>query len=396
MNAHIVLGNQLFNPQILLRKVDPKTAIIFMREDRELCTYYKFHKHKIIFFLAAMRTYAEELRELGFKVHYEQIDTQSQHSYEQSLQDFFKKNQIQSVSYYEIEDKFFESRIQNCLDNLKIDKSVYRSAMFVTSREDFTEYLNSGKKPFMKTFYEKQRKKFQVLVDSDLNPVGGRWSFDDENRLALEKDHFPPDVFLKILTENKHITDVQTLTEKNFPDHPGDVSDFRFPVDRKQAHLWLDKFLNERLEKFGPYEDAIPAHSDFLYHSLLTPFLNIGLLTPQTIVLKTLEIAKAKKTPLPSLEGFIRQVIGWREFVRGIYQNYSEQQEGTNFFKHHKKLKQCWYDGNTGVTPLDNVIRKANKYGFAHHIDRLMVVGSRCYCLRLNPRKPINGLWRCL
>ncbi len=382
MKALLILGNQLFASEHF--KMHKKDLKIFIREDFELCTYYKFHKHKIIFFLASMRTYAEELRRAGFEVHYEELKKNKQ-PYEKHFLNFLKANKITNVLHFEIEDKFFETRIIKALDKEKIKTEALPSPMFLTPRSEFSKYLKSGKRPFMKTFYERQRKRLNILVDQKLNPVGGQWSFDEANRLKLPADLTPP---LLPKTKASALTlEVSKLCDKSFASHPGDSKDFWLPVDRKGAKLWLQQFLKDRLCFFGPYEDALPSHSEFVFHSVLTPFLNTGLLTPEEVVEETLSFAKEKKISIASVEGFIRQVIGWREFVRGIYQNFSEKQDTTNFWNHKGRLTPHWYEGNTQIPPLDASLKKIIHYGYAHHIERLMVIGSLMLLLEVDPKE---------
>jgi deoxyribodipyrimidine photolyase-related protein len=349
MNLFLILGNQLFDPKVFKQhKIDADKTIFFMREDQELASYYKFHKHKIIFFFAAMRTYRDELRDHGYTVHYEEFQKSSHKkiigNFDSSLTEFIKKNKITKASTFEIEDKFFESRIQNVFKKIDVELKILQSPMFLTSRDQFKAYLKSSRRPFMKTFYEAQRKRLNILIDNNNKPVGGSWSFDTENRLALPKNKQTPP--LPAYQSNPLIQDVAELVESEFASHPGHAQDIWLPVDRQQAKKWLVTFLKERLTDFGPYEDAIAPHSEFVYHSVLTPFLNCGLLTPAEVVKTTLAYAEKNKVPLASLEGFIRQIIGWREFIRGIYQNYSEAQETENFWKHTHKLSDLWYKGH--------------------------------------------------
>jgi deoxyribodipyrimidine photolyase-related protein len=384
MKAILILGNQLFEPSLIKAEVsDAKKTIVFMREDLELCKHFRYHKQKIIFFLAAMRTYAKEIEKNGFQVHYEKLNPKQSENFETSFTAFLKKNRINELYFFEIEDKFFEKRIQECVGKQVANVNILQSPMFLTKRSDFADYLKKSKRPFMRTFYEAQRKRLNILIDKKKEPIGGQWSFDQENREKLPLDLAPPPP--KKIKASSEVLEVIKLINHVFPDHPGRGEDFWLPVDRKGAHEWLEQFLTERLENFGPYEDALALHSDFVFHSALTPFLNTGLLTPSNVIEQTISHATHAKIPLPSLEGFIRQIIGWREFVRGIYQNYSEVQDTKNYWQHKRKLSQLWYDGNTGIPPLDATLSKVIKYSYAHHIERLMVLGSLMLLLEIDP-----------
>ncbi|MCB1178419.1 MAG: cryptochrome/photolyase family protein [Leptospiraceae bacterium] len=383
MNLILILGNQLF-PISLYKKYFSITenSIIFMREDIELCTYYKFHKHKIIFFLSAMRKFKEEWARINISIHYEFLN-QDKLTYEKSLINFINKNKIRKVTFFEIEDKFFESRIINLLKNNNIQFEIKSSPMFMTSREDFQKYLENRRKPFLKVFYELQRKRWKILLTIENKPIGGKWSFDSENRKPLPKNLSPPPI--NTYKPDNITNDVIKIVDNLFQKHPGSGENFYLPTDNKGARKWLKEFLIQRLEKFGPYEDALSEKSDFVYHSFLTPFLNSGLLTPKEIISETLKYCEKIQIPIESLEGFIRQILGWREFIRGIYQNYSKIQENENFFNHTGKLSNHWYEGNTGIPPLDHVIKKVIKLGYSHHIERLMVVGSLMLLLEIHP-----------
>ncbi len=385
----LVLGNQLFDPRIFREKIKGPIEF-FMKEDNELATHYKYHKHKIIFFFSAMRKYRLELESHHYLVHYEEYTDKGEKNFAESLNDWFQSKKIKEIHFFEIEDKFFEKKIIDLCANKNIKTVIHSSWMFLTSRDDFKKYLSSTKKPFMKTFYESQRKRFNLLVDKQGKPFGGQWSFDEENRKSLPKDF--KEVSLIKFHQDQIDQVVIDLVEKRFPDHPGRGSDFWLPTDRVTAQEWLSHFIEKKLKNFGPYEDALSDQFEFINHSVLTPFLNVGLITPRKVIYETIRAFKESKErslflPLNSVEGFVRQIIGWREFVRGIYQNFSEQQEKSNFFNHQKKLTPHWYQGNTGIAPLDDVIKKTLKRGYAHHIERLMVVGSLMLLLEIHPEE---------
>jgi len=385
-SALVILGNQLF-PQPELKKIGAKH--IFMAEDHGLCTHYKYHKHKIIFFLSAMRSYRDSLLKNNFKVSYYDADHDLfTHEFEEKLQHFIELNKsLTKIQFFEIEDKFFEERMIAFCFEKGLEMEVLTSPMFMTSREDFSNYVGKYKKPFMKTFYESQRKKFSILLDNNKKPIGGKWSYDTENRKKLPKDLAPPPILKAKISQ--HTKDVIKCTDLMFADHPGKTEEFWLPTTREESLKWLDHFIEDKLNFYGDYQDAISSESDFVYHSVLSPMVNIGLLLPSELISRAEEIYRdsPRKTSLNSVEGFIRQVVGWREFVRGIYQNFSEEQSSKNFWNNKRKLKSCWYDGTTGVPVLDDAINKASKYSYTHHIERLMILSNFMLLCDIDPKE---------
>ena len=370
--AFIILGNQLFST-IHLKSF--KDHHFMMAEDYQLCTYVKHHRQKILLFLSAMRSYADELKKANFSLTY--FDCKHElfkKSYEDKILNFLNKIKTKHVSLFEVEDKFFETQLINFFKKNKIEYQFIKSPMFLSSRDDFKEYLQNNKKPFMGNFYKIQRIKFNILMKSKNEPLGGKWSFDEDNRNKLDpKVAVPKHIIFK---QTNHTENIKKFLEKNFLDHPGEIESFNFPTTRKDTlNLYFD-FLKNKLNLFGDFEDAISQKSHILFHSMLSPLINLGLLTPEQIVSETLAYAKTNKVKLNCLEGYLRQIIGWREFMRGIYQNYESKLENTNFFKHNKKLTNSWYDGTTGIDPLDHTIKNCIQYGWSHHIERLMVVAN--------------------
>jgi deoxyribodipyrimidine photolyase-related protein len=236
----------------------------------------------------------------------------------------------------------------------------------------------------MATYYKQQRIEKNILMEGD-KPIGEKWSFDEENRKKIP-DNFPIPS-LPNFTEDSVVKDVKKTVDDFFPNHPGDVSSYWLGSSRKDALKALDVFIKDKIINFGDYEDAVKKNAPFLLHSVLSPYLNVGLITPKEIIKKILDTGKNKKIPLNSLEGFIRQVIGWREFMRGIYQNYNDKLENTNFFNHQRKLTDDWYNGTTGIDPIDDAIKDVNKYGYAHHIIRLMHLSNVMTLSQLHPKE---------
>ena len=375
----IVLGNQLFDLKYLK---DFKHCKIFMAEDLGLCTYEKHHKLKILHYLSSMRSYRDLLVNKGFLVDYYDCENNFSSSYESKLEKSIKKNKPNKIWSFEIEDKPFEKKLIRFFNSINLESEVVQSPMFLNSRDDFKEYLKDKKKPLMANYYKQSRVKFDLLVDNG-KPIGGKWSFDKDNRKKLPQGIKLPKQLE--VTETKHTKKLKKFVKESFKDHPGDTDNFWLPTTHKEASLWLDNFLVEKLNLFGDYEDAVSQRDNILFHSALSPLINTGLITPIAIIDKLKNLNR--KVKLNSLEGYVRQVIGWREFMRGIYQNYSIQMEKGNFFNHKRKFKKVWYSGDTGIPPLDHSIRNAIKYGWVHHIERLMILSSLMNLCEIEPKQ---------
>lgn len=376
----LLLGNQLFPPACL---DDYEGCTVFMAEDLGLCTRDRHHQQKIVLFLAAMRCHAEELEKRGFALDYHRLDDDGEVCFEDKLLAAMKRCGARRLVHFEIEDKFMEQRIVALADDNDITREELDSPMFLCGRQEFADYAERDSRLLMANFYKQQRKRLGILVDDEGNPAGGKWSFDEDNRKKLPASVEVPD--MGNTGSNEHVSDVTQLVCKRFSDHPGDAQQFWWPTTRRQALYWLDRFLKERLDQFGPYEDAMTTRSATVFHSVLSPMMNIGLITPDEIVEKTLAFAKDNKVRQASLEGFIRQIIGWREFIRGVYQNFSDRQESCNFFEHERELSDHWYEATTGIVPLDDTIETARKLAWTHHIPRLMVVGNLMTLCEIRP-----------
>lgn len=255
--------------------------------------------------------------------------------------------------------------------------------MFLNSREEFKNYLSKSKKPFMATFYKEVRKKSGILMGSDGNPIGGKWSFDEDNRNKLPKNISIPK-FPKI-NETNHTKKLKLIIEREFKNHPGSIDNFWFATEYDDVVKLLNFFIKEKSNLFGDYEDAVNQKDNILFHSALSPYINLGLITPEFVIQKVLDFHKKHKIRMNSLEGYIRQVIGWREFMRGIYQSYSQEMETGNFFKQSRKMKNSWYNGTTGLPPLDYAIKNAVNHGWSHHIERLMILSNIMNLCEIKP-----------
>ena len=377
-SLRLVLGNQLFP---FRDQQFSKNETIFMCEDFGLCSYVKHHKSKIALFFSAMRSFRDEALRKDLKVIYYEYSQDFNKHYCEKLLDTISSGGFEEVVFFEIEDKAFEKEIFKFIDKDKISFIVKPSPMFLDNRESFAEFSREKKFILQANHYKRMRKKLDILIDNK-KPQGGKWSYDDENRKKLPKNYDIP--MLPAIKPRSDFNKISRFIETTFDKHPGKI-DIIFPFTHDQAIKWLNIFFQERFHDFGPYEDAINKKEHFQLHSVLSTSLNLGLLTPKLVIEKALDYASNNEIPLNSLEGFVRQIIGWREFIRGIYQNYSEKMIGSNYWNHTGKLTDHWYDANTGIDPLDDAILGAHEYGYTHHINRLMVISSIMNMARIHP-----------
>ena len=282
----VILGNQLFDPKILKKN---KCNEVFMAEDYELCTYFKHHKLKLFLFLTAMREYRDELKNKSISVNYFELSNRKvNETYIDCLIKFLKDRGILEINIFEIEDTSFEKHFLKALAEVGVEVNIIKSPMFLFERNDFVS-MAKGKKVYrMSSFYQKARKNMKILIDENNKPIGGKWSFDEENRKKIPKNVSPPEMIA--FNESKYSDEVKNLIDNSFDDHPGNLDDIWFPVDRAGAQKQLDNFLKVRFENFGIYEDAMLENKNFLFHSCISPFLNTGLLTPDKVINKTLQL----------------------------------------------------------------------------------------------------------
>ena len=358
-----------------------------MAEDFGLTTNYKHHKLKILMFLWSMRQYRDNLIKNGYTVYYHSIDEESFHDkYEHKLLKVIKNHNIEKLKYFEIEDKDFEEKITNFVNQKNIDYQIFQSPMFLNSRREFFEFAKEQKKIIrMASFYQKMRIKMNILIDQSDKPLGGKWSYDEDNRKKIPKNTLLPKI--PDIKNHSDINDLKLKINSKFNDHPGSADNLWIPTNREASLSWLDNFFKEKFFNFGNYEDAIVSENNFLFHSAISPILNMGLLTPDEVIEKALNFANLNSIPINSLEGFIRQIIGWREFIRGIYHYKGEEEQASNFWKHNRKLTDDWYNGTTGITPLDDAIKDCLKYGYTHHIPRLMVICNIMNISKIDPNE---------
>lgn len=376
-----VLGNQLFAPAHLGPAHD---VLVVMCEDRALCTYVRHHKIKLVLMLAAMRAYADELREAGFDVHYEALDDPLNEGLPAALARCAKRHDVTVLRQFPMHGRTTARRIKNFAAATDLSIETLPDPMFMNTLDDFDDHCRGGKKPHMARYYRAARERHNILLDGQGGPAGGRWSFDEDNRKALPRNVDPPPPAAP--PQRAHVRACAALVAAEFPAHPGAADGLWLPSTRADAQAWFADFLNHRFERFGPYEDALSQRSDVLFHSVLSPLLNLGLLTPAAVLDAVLQHAREHSVPMNSVEGFVRQVLGWREFVYAIYVRHGATQARQNFWGHNRGLTAAWYEGTTGLPPLDEAIDGARDRAWNHHIQRLMVIGNVMTLAGIHPR----------
>lgn len=326
-----------------------------------------------------MKAYQHHLEQAGYRVLYVEHAQAGLRPLLESL----RTHGYRAVSYADPVDDYLLRRLTKAVAASGLTARQLESPNFLTTASQFDDYKRKEKRYFMASFYVWQRKRLALLLDTAGEPLGGQWSFDADNRervpagLPVPTPVWPAaNVFVPAACE---------YVNRFFPDHYGTTDGFFYPVTHAEARAALDDFLEHRLPLFGAYEDAMVQREPVLFHSVLSPLINIGLLAPGEILDRTFEFHARKNYPLNSLEGFVRQIIGWREFIRAVYEREGVRQRTTNFFQLQRPIPKCFYDGTTGIPPVDDTIRKLLATGYCHHIERLMVLGNFMHLCGFDP-----------
>lgn len=390
----LILGDQLhrdwFSPSPLQLAPGSRALMI---EDLGVATAYRYHQLRLLHTFVAMRSCRDALMARDITVRYWELPASRGVSFWQRLASELElcerpEGEPTRLQVAEIADRGFAQALRRfCLER-GVELTVLPSPAFLESAAESRAWFERQRRPFMKTFYQRQRRRLGLLLEPDGTPAGGQWSFDADNRRRLPKSYREP--ALPAVPTSPHDGPVRQQILLHCGDHPGELGPLWIPYDHAGAEAWLQTFLRERFDGFGPYEDAISRQQATLNHSLLAPLINIGLLTPAAVLQATLAEAERRSDtgqplPIASLEGFLRQLIGWREFVRGIDLVHGERQVAANHWNHQRRLASCWNDASTGLPPLDAAIERLNRLGYNHHIERLMVISNLMLLCEIQP-----------
>jgi deoxyribodipyrimidine photolyase-related protein len=375
-SAVLIFPHQLFeeNPAVL------PDAEVFLVEEFLFFKQYNFHRQKLKYHRATMKFYEDFLSKKKLKVNY--IESNDKLSDVRKLIPYLIEEGFEEIHFCDVADNWLEKRIKS-FDG-KIDLKEFQTPLFINSKKDLEVYFKDRKSFFQTKFYIQQRKNLGILLENGDQPKGGKWSFDAENRQKYPKDKTPPQV--KFPAENAFTKEAEKYVEINFKDNYGELSgEFNYPTTHEESREWLVQFLEERFAEFGDYEDSLVANERIINHSLLTPMMNVGLLTPNEVLERTLEFADENNIPINSVEGFIRQIIGWREFIRGVYETVGTKERNMNFWKFKRKIPESFWTGETGIEPVDLTIKRVLETGYCHHIERLMVLGNFMLLCEFDP-----------
>ncbi len=374
---NLIFPHQLFAESPLLEN----GGKIYLIEEYLFFQQYRFHKQKLAFHRASMKCYQHYLEEKGLKVKY--ISSDHKLSDIRVFMEEIKSKDFQEINIIDPVDYWLEKRIKKVTANCKLH--IFDSPLFLNTKADLSTFFRADKKSFFQTsFYKQQRKRLNILLDDQQQPLGGKWTYDSDNRKKYPKGKTPPNVYFP--KPSPFWTEAVAYTEKHFKDNPGQITaDPIYPISHRESEAWLQQFLEFRFFDFGIYEDAIVKQQSFLNHSLLSPLMNVGLILPNYILEQSLSFAEKENIPINSTEGFVRQIIGWREFIRGMYECKGSFSRTKNFWNFTRKIPASFYDGTTGIDPIDDTIKRVLKTGYCHHIERLMVLGNFMLLCEFDP-----------
>lgn len=382
MKAALVLATQQFADHPAY--VDPDIDLVVFVESDEAFRRRPYHSHKIALLLSAMRHTADRLQRGGVRV--ERIALDAGVGFLEGLQTLLRELDIDALAWMSATDRDIDRRLLTFCADEGIRTRIYPDGLFLTPAREVDQWFAGHATARMEDFYRWQRRRTGILMDG-ARPAGNRWNFDADNREPLPRAgvEVPP------LPSAEHDDITRAVIDEvaeRFAEAPGDPADFWLPVTPDAARAWLEDFVERRLAEFGRYEDAMAAHEPFLFHAVLSPLLNIGLLTVEEVVAAALDARD--RVPLASLEGFVRQVIGWREYMRGAYRAMPELHDA-NHFALTRRLESWWYT-ERGIpddlpVPVRTVLERVHRWGYAHHIERLMVLGNWFLLQGYDPRE---------
>ncbi len=401
----LILGDQLDESSSGFEDFDPAQDVVLMIESREESTHVWSHKIRTTLFLSAMRHFAGSLTQKGWTVAYRSLDTHGDATLSQGLLAAVAQHRPVAVIGVEPGDMRVQQQLDDAIKSIATqDSNTTASGLkhleplthlitwredrhFLCSRPDFRKWAGKSTQLRMEFFYRQMRKRYKVLMDEAGEPAGGQWNFDADNRKGFGRAG-PKEVPTPLVFAPDRITqDVMALVAVQFADHPGTLANFNWPVSRDQALQALDDFITRRLPHFGKHQDAMWTHLDFGWHALLSSSLNLKLLHPLEVITAAEAAWRDKALDLASVEGFIRQILGWREFMRGVYFLDMPALKTANHFDHQNALPRWYWTGRTQMNCMKQCIDQTLANGYSHHIQRLMITGMFGVTAHIEPQQ---------
>ncbi|MBF5059204.1 cryptochrome/photolyase family protein [Candidatus Neptunochlamydia vexilliferae] len=382
-SLRLVLGDQLSETLTALEGCDKKKDSILFCETLDEFTHVKHHKKKIAFLISARRHFASLLKKKKYPVYYVELTQDSLSTVIQKVMQDKKLSRL-IVTFPS------EYHVLKELEALKVELEIRSDTRFLSTPEEFAAWAKGRKELMMEFFYREMRKKHQVLMEQK-GPIGGKWNYDAENRNPPKEGlQVPPPYEEK---QDRITQEALALVKRHFSTHFGDLAPFYFAVTREGALKALDLFITERLPLFGHYQDAMIEKEPWMFHSHISFYINTGLLEPLEVIERAEEAYQKEKAPLSAVEGFIRQILGWREYVRGIYWLKMPQYATLNFFNAKRSLPEFFWTGKTPMNCLAQCVRETKENAYAHHIQRLMVLGNFALIAGLYPDEVNEWYW---
>ncbi|MEM7525530.1 MAG: cryptochrome/photolyase family protein [Pseudomonadota bacterium] len=381
----LILGDQLTPSVAALQDGDRSADVVLLAEVASEATYVRHHKQKIALIFAAMRGFADELRAGGWRVRYVALDDPANTGdLRGEVARALKDEGLRSVVATESGEHRLEADMAGWSDALGAPVEIREDDRFICSRAEFAEWADGRKGLRMEFFYREMRRKTGLLMDGN-DPVGGQWNYDAENRKKLPKDFVPPEAWAP--EPNATVDAVLALVETRFAGHFGDLRPFNWGTTRAEAEAAFEDFVIRRLSQFGDYQDAMAEGEETLFHSLISAYLNIGLLDPVAVCARAEKAWRDGHAPINAVEGFIRQILGWREYVRGIYFLKGPDYGESNALDAHRPLPDFYWTGDTDMACLAAAIGQTQRRAYAHHIQRLMVTGLFALLIGARPKE---------
>tara|TARA_B000000565_G_scaffold255889_1_gene238756 strand:+ start:909 stop:2435 length:1527 start_codon:yes stop_codon:yes gene_type:complete len=377
----LLFWDQLYDPKIISVHCNPSK--IYLISHLSTARHKKNHKKKLSFLWAAQSAYAQELKDKKYKVIFQPLeDSLSDGSWVDELKRVVKESKIAKIYYFEPSEWHLKNDLEKALNLLKIESECFADPKFICSTEDFSEWARNQKSLLMENFYRRMRSNQNILMDGD-KPINGKWNHDHDNRKPLPKDYKPSSH--KSFSPSTETKKVINFVEKNFSTHLGNSNGFNWGVTRTEAKQHLKAFIKDHLPYFGDYQDAMSEQHAFIHHSLLSQYMNVGLLDPLEICQEVEKAYYKEKLPLNSVEGFIRQILGWREYMRGVYWLKMPGYDESNFFNSKRKLPSFYWTADTDMNCLKQSIQNTIDHAYAHHIQRLMITANFATLAEINP-----------